>query len=80
MLKSLKEVESTERNPLLLAVEQGNIELAQKYLNEEGVNVNYVIEKVMIDNYNDNDRLLLSKHLLLFHYLNLFRNHSSYPI
>ena len=77
---SLNEEESIEKTPFFLAVKQGNIELAQKYLNEEGVNVNYVIEKVMIDNYNDNDRLLLSKHLLLFHYLNLFRNHSSYPI
>jgi len=46
VLKSLKEVESTERNPLLLAVEQGNIELAQKYLNEEGANVKCVIGKV----------------------------------
>lgn len=43
---SLKIEESIEKNPLLLAVKQGDIEVVQKYLNEEGVNVNYVTEKV----------------------------------
>ena len=43
---SLKQEESTERNPLLLAVKQGDVKLAQKYLNEEGAsNVNYIIER-----------------------------------
>jgi len=44
---SLKEEENIERNPLFLAVKQGDVKLAQKYLNEEGANVNYVIGKVI---------------------------------
>ena len=43
---SLKEAERTKRNPLFLAVQQGNIKLAQEYLNEDGSNANYVTEDV----------------------------------
>ena len=43
---SLKNKEGAERNPLLLAAKQGDIDFAQRYLNEEGADVNYVSKKV----------------------------------
>jgi len=45
---SLNQEESTERSPLLLAlpVKEGNIQLVQKYLIEERVDVNCAVDKV----------------------------------